>query len=340
MTADSTDTWRLLEEQVESFFAANGYETRRNARLTGRSGATHEVDVLVRKSDGITEVSILVECKAWSHPIEKDVVAKAAMTSQDLGLSKAIVVSLQGWRVGAEQTARDLGVDLWDAADLERHLGQAQVARLVGGRAAGQRRVLGPEALLDADRAARQLAGQRSGMISKEELVWSRLAWVPFWVLDVRLSRLERRMFGRPQSKSRVVTNFYEALGGSYSPPSDPRIELVEIATDGVIPARVRDRQLASAIVKECDRLKELVGAQARERQVARLKSLGLTPPFDTVSVDAATEAAWPYYVGLLRRKDAERLVAINAVTRRPSDGMSRLLTGHLSHVVDALGRA
>jgi len=65
-----------LEAQIERFFASNDYETTRNVSLVGRSGGRHEIDVLAKKSDGITDFSVMVECKAWNHPIEKDIVSK------------------------------------------------------------------------------------------------------------------------------------------------------------------------------------------------------------------------------------------------------------------------
>ena len=63
-----------LEQQVGSYFAANGYSVEYNLVREGRSGGRHEIDVLATKHDGILEFQVGIECKAWAQPIEKDVV--------------------------------------------------------------------------------------------------------------------------------------------------------------------------------------------------------------------------------------------------------------------------
>src|SRR5215211_3329783 len=92
ITLDYVD-WAELERAVEQVFAADGYTTARNTRIVGRSGGTHEIDVLAEKQDAVTSVRVAVECKAWDRPINKDVVAKAAWVRDDAGIHKTIVVT-------------------------------------------------------------------------------------------------------------------------------------------------------------------------------------------------------------------------------------------------------
>ena len=73
---DSTEKGRVLESQVAKYFLFNSYQAQLNVILEGRSGGRHECDVLAEKSDGIMTYRVVVECKAWDTPIEKDVVAK------------------------------------------------------------------------------------------------------------------------------------------------------------------------------------------------------------------------------------------------------------------------
>ena len=47
----------------------------------------------------------------------------------------------------------------------------------------------------------------------------------------------------------------------------------------------------------------------------------------------------WPYVVGLLERRGKQRLAALDAVSCRRSDTMSRVLTENLRYVSDALGQ-
>ena len=74
MKKESSEKGRGLEEKIEKYFQLNGYQTRRNVILEGKSGGRHEIDILAEKSDAVTTVRIMVECKAWDKPIEKDVV--------------------------------------------------------------------------------------------------------------------------------------------------------------------------------------------------------------------------------------------------------------------------
>lgn len=106
-----------------------------------------------------------------------------------------------------------------------------------------------------------------------------------------------------------------------------------------VIPSRVRDRTVATELQKECKRLTGLVRENARQRQAGKIKALGLPLPFTAISIDAVNEVAWPYFLGLLRRADKERLVAVDAVRGRISEHMTTTLTQQHSYILDALGR-
>jgi len=119
-----------LESKIERFFQINGYRTKRNIIVEGKSGGKYEIDILAEKSDGITTFRLMVECKAWDRPIEKDVVSKVSYVLRDLGLDKAIIVSLKGWRIGAEKSARELGIELWGKDEIEDKLGKIALAEL------------------------------------------------------------------------------------------------------------------------------------------------------------------------------------------------------------------
>ncbi|MEX2646449.1 MAG: restriction endonuclease [Gaiellaceae bacterium] len=340
MTTGATHpAWRELEARIGAYFTANGYDTQLNVIREGRSGGRHEMDVFAVKSDGITSFAVMVECKAWNTPIEKDIVSKAAYIVGDLGLNKAIIVSLAGWRTGADQAAKELGIDLWDATDLEQRLGQIAVAQLKGAVATPQRRVVGPLPLMSRDEGRGQLEKQRSGVFGKEELVLWQLVWAPFYLFEIRLTEAEKRLLGKNRLKSRTILNLYSALSGVFHLPHDPTaMPLGEIAAEQVIPARVRERAVAAELQKACKRLTELVSQNARKRQAAKIQALGIPLPFTSMSIDAMSEVAWPYYVGLLRRGEKERLVAVDAVRERVSDRMTTTLTEHHSYVLDALG--
>lgn len=120
---DTTAKGSGLELRIEAYFKLTGYAAERNVIREGRSGAPHEIDVLASKNDGVTDVTIAIECKAWDTPIEKDVISKLSMELGDLAINKGIVVSLNGWTTGAELTAKQLGIELWGRDEIRDRLG-------------------------------------------------------------------------------------------------------------------------------------------------------------------------------------------------------------------------
>ena len=48
------DKGRELERKIEKYLQLNGYSTKRNVVLEGKSGGKHEIDVLAEKSDEVT----------------------------------------------------------------------------------------------------------------------------------------------------------------------------------------------------------------------------------------------------------------------------------------------
>lgn len=326
-----------LEAQIEQFFAQNDYETTRNVILVGRSGGRHEIDVLAKKSDGITDFSVMVECKAWNHPIEKDIVSKVAYVVGDLGLNKGIIVSLEGWRIGAEQAGKELGIDLWDAFELEKRLGQVLVAELKG--AGPRRHALGLRAALSRQQGEAELSRQRTGMFGKEVIEWVELVWLPFFRFDIRLAQQEKRLLGGTRVKSTRVVNVYEALSGEWTGVIENEALLEDVEDANIVPPRVTDRMIVTTINRECARLSKLVSKPAIERQQAKVRSLGIPRAFDTVSVDATSQLVLPYYIGLFGRKGKQRLVAIDALGTGASKKMTGVLTENLSYVLEALRR-
>ena len=123
-----------LEAVIQAYFARHGYDTQANQVVQGRSGNAHELDVVARRSDTLTEYVTVVEAKAWGARVGKDVVAKLAYVLADLGLHKGIIAAPGGFSSGATVAARELGIELWDGAELERRLGADVLAAAAQGR--------------------------------------------------------------------------------------------------------------------------------------------------------------------------------------------------------------
>lgn len=69
----------------------------KNCRIVGKSGVTHQIDVLTTHSDGIHSYRTAVECKYWNEKINKDVVMKVSEIIGDTGINKGVIVSKSGF---------------------------------------------------------------------------------------------------------------------------------------------------------------------------------------------------------------------------------------------------
>jgi hypothetical protein len=116
---------RLFEDLVEHYFQLRGYETKRNVRMRGGSGAIHEVDILLVAPEGYS----IVEAKNTSEPIPKEVIMKAFEVARDVGARGAVVVSASGFTPDAQRVARSLGVELLTLDDILNYLESSETLR-------------------------------------------------------------------------------------------------------------------------------------------------------------------------------------------------------------------
>jgi hypothetical protein len=338
----SADKGRELERRIADFFGLNGYKTERNVFLHGRSGAKHEVDVVADRSDGITSFRVIIECKAWDMPIEKETVAKLEYVLRDVGANKGIIVTLSGWRTGADQAARQLAIELWGPDELEKRLGQVVLASLhsgpVGERIMGFRCDV-PQA--QARSVIEPLSKGRLGL-GKEEIVGTWLAWLPIHFLEIACSRVEKQRFRKPALVTRTIWNGYEGIGGrlwiSLGEPMNPR----ELSVPVLVPPRVKDSLIVGELTQAAGRLNEVVRTDAVARHAHKLSSLGVPLPVSSLTVGLRQEIYVPYYLALLRaRGGGERLVAVDGLWGVPNNGMGISLTANRDYVMSAIqGRA
>jgi len=337
MSTAGADRGRALEQEIAAYFAQHGYHVRTNVILTGRSGGRHEIDVLAEKSDALTTYQLAVECKAHEQPIEKDVISKLDYIMRDTGLNKGIVVSLMGCRLGAEQAARELGIDLWGPAELQQHLGPSATATL---------RVSAPLRLargfpMRADPATARVLGvdQGKGLLGlrqREEMLDFRAAWLPAYMVHVTMTVPLPK--ATRWSKDRVGTTdtwlFYEALTGrlAATPPAGNQLSEVDIRSGG-IPPLLRDTDIASQLRDAITSYRRVSRPDAVARHAAVLQSFGFPIPIREAQVQRAELVHLPMYVALLQARNAQRIVAIDGLTGALSEAKSRLLTAQLGHL-------
>ena len=111
--------WRSYEETVKDIYAtlgkSRGVEIEGwgpTCKIEGKSGISHQVDVLTTFSDGIHKYRTAIECKYWNKKVTKDVITKLASIVEDASIDKGVVVSKMGFTDDAKSYARYKNIGL------------------------------------------------------------------------------------------------------------------------------------------------------------------------------------------------------------------------------------
>ncbi|WP_293942799.1 MULTISPECIES: restriction endonuclease [unclassified Sphingobacterium] len=89
-------------------------------KLSGKSGVTHQIDVLTEQFDGKKSIRTAIECKYCKEKANKDIVMKLSETMLDLGIEKGIIVCKSGFTKDTIMYAEHKGiklVKLWEAGE-------------------------------------------------------------------------------------------------------------------------------------------------------------------------------------------------------------------------------
>ena len=308
----SATSWQHLEQRIAQYFERNGYTARQNHREQGRSGLLHEIDVLAEKRDAAGTHRVVVECKAWRSAIEKDVVYKLEKVMQDAGLSKGIIVSVGGLRSGARVAAEQAHIEIWGPDEVRHYLGDDALAGLPP-RAAD--RALGVQVEIDRGAAERGIRKARSGFagIGSEEIKSIELVWVPCFELQLAITRVRP---GLISDKEELVRRWllFEALTGRRVGWREEARVFEEVNLDGPV---VRPQRSAAQVVAD---VRKVVGKHRNAKSDAALKArqaafndIGLPGSTRAFAVEGEKAVYVPIYVGTLRRRAGERLVAVHA---------------------------
>ena len=327
-----------LERRIEAYFAQNGYDAHSNVFRTGRSGATHEIDVLATKSDGVLAFSVLVECKAWEGQVAKETVSKLSLVMNDVGVNKAIIVSLRGWTTGAELTAKQFGIELWGTEELRDKLGSVAIAEISSGHSVRVGRGFAPKA--DENAVKTRLMTNAAGFLGlgREELVWIKLVWLPFFLVTVDHSKVRPTLMRGRVTESATRWNIYDGLSGalwqSFAGP--PGLDDVVLGT--TVPPVAQTRKLQREINDALAKARSVVTPKARERHLARVAALGIPPDSEEALVTSSETIAVPFYCALLRSAGTRRVSAIDAYWGARWPSVDAALSANVQHVIAAAG--
>lgn len=109
---DIVKDWGGFEQLVKSMHDSGSVEVEHNVTLTGKSGATRQIDVLLTHHCQPYTYLTLIECKYWKRKVERANIDVLAMSISDLGAAKGVFFTCVGYQEGAEIYAKSMGITI------------------------------------------------------------------------------------------------------------------------------------------------------------------------------------------------------------------------------------
>lgn len=111
--------WKIYESITKYIYEMLGHQSGvkvkgygSNCKVLGKSGLSHQIDVLTTHSDGSHTYDTAIECKYWKQKVNKDVVMKLSSIMEDAGISKGIIVTRSGFTKGGSEYAKFKNISL------------------------------------------------------------------------------------------------------------------------------------------------------------------------------------------------------------------------------------
>lgn len=111
--------WQTYEEVVRNIYEALGSKMGvkiecygSSCWVKGKSGVSHQIDVLTSHSDGIHKYTTAIECKYWKKKVNKDVVMKVGKILEDANINQGVIVSQLGFTEDAKTFAEVSNIKL------------------------------------------------------------------------------------------------------------------------------------------------------------------------------------------------------------------------------------
>ena len=303
-----------------------------NVFREGKSGARHELDVVATKSDGLTTFTMVVECKAWESPIDKDIVYKLAGELSELGAAKGVIATLSGWTVQASQAAAQSSIDLWGPDELTSMMGDLSMHDLHRGSAplvaSGLPFTISNQtAFVPISRLAKGTLG-----IGKEEVLWYGPLWFPAWNMQLGITRGEGFMKRIPRISQ--VWNGYEALTSTCVYRRDAKPSFVDVdLSEGHVEPAMKSTEVQKFLNASISKWRQVTSKEARSRHAATLTRLGIDVPIRALVVESCDLVYLPLWVAILSKRGQERVIAIDGTTGQERERVGLALTKNAQRV-------
>ncbi|WP_287586594.1 restriction endonuclease [Candidatus Borrarchaeum sp.] len=112
-----TKKWKIFERIIAKIYEIKlsdfKPEIKHNVILKGKSGASHQIDVLVELSLPLINIREIIEVKRWQSRVKKSVVMQINEITDDVNANRATIISRKGFQKGAIQYATHHGINLY-----------------------------------------------------------------------------------------------------------------------------------------------------------------------------------------------------------------------------------
>jgi hypothetical protein len=105
--------------QLIEYLEQQGYTVKKNAKVKGRSGAVHSIDILATRDESIITHRIAIDIEVAKKPIGLDRVFKFDDKAYDAGILDKVVIAVPGLTKEARQFAGHQGTMVFEAGQLE-----------------------------------------------------------------------------------------------------------------------------------------------------------------------------------------------------------------------------
>jgi hypothetical protein len=107
------------KSQLIEYLKQLAYDVKENAEVQGRSGATHRLDILATKDDGIVYHNIAIGIEVSKEPVELDKVFDFDNKAYDIGIQDKVFIAVPGLTEEASQFAQRQRIKVFEVRELE-----------------------------------------------------------------------------------------------------------------------------------------------------------------------------------------------------------------------------
>lgn len=107
------------KSQLMQYLEKHGYGVKENAQVKGRSGATHNIDMLATRDEGIITHRIAVGIEVYEKPIGLDRIFDFDDKAYDAGILDKVLIAVPGLTKEARQFVRRQGIKVFETGQLE-----------------------------------------------------------------------------------------------------------------------------------------------------------------------------------------------------------------------------